>query len=346
MLTFPLTTGIQVARSVATETYDELAPIQLDRPRGNLVRQYTNEASEFIKIGESTIHYRDEGNEDGPTLLLIHGTYSSLHTWDGWVEELKDDFRLVRLDMPGFGLTGPRVKGEHRLEVLIETVERFCDALGLSDIAVAGNSLGGGVAWRLSLERPDIVSRLVLIDAGGATLLSKLGRKYTPLGTDFLPRFLTPRMVIRVILKDAYGDPSKVTDDLVRRYHDLLLRAGNRRAVIEIARNYRRDHGRDATFDLLDVRTPALPSNHNPSPNVHDGYDISDVSVPVLFQWGTEDEWLPVDFGQQLADSTPTDHTFCTYEGIGHVPMEEAPKMTATDAARFIKAQQPQLLAD
>lgn len=339
MLTYPLTTGLKVARSVATETYDEFALIQPDRPGKELHDGYTTEASTFIDIDRSTVHYRDEGNPNGPPLLLLHGTYSSLHTWDGWVEELADDFRLIRLDMPGFGLTGPQTSGEHRLEGLIDTVAAFCDELGLEKVAVAGNSLGGAVAWRLSIERPDLVSNLVLLDAGGATLLSKLGRKYRFLGTDVLPRFLTPRMVIRLMLKDAYGDPSLVTDDLVRRYHDLLLRDGNRRAVIEIAKNYRKDHGTDGSFDVLPVRTPSLPSNQNPSPNAYDGYDISDVEVPILFQWGSEDEWLPVSFGQQLADSTP-DHTFLTYDGVGHIPMEETPVPTAADVSAFLTTHQ------
>lgn len=342
MLLFPLTTGVQMASSFASETYDELAPFQPDRSQVTLERRYTNEHSKYVQVGETTIHYREEGNPSKPTLLLIHGTYSSLHTWDGWVEELSEEFHIVRLDMPGFGLTGPRRGGDNSLEALIGDVGQFCEELGLSDIAIAGNSLGGAVAWRLSLDRPELVSRLVLIDAGGATLLSKLGRRYTPLGTDLLPRYLTPRTVIRLILKDAYGDPSNVTESLVRRYHDLLRRTGNRRAVIEIAQNYRRRHQDGSQLDFLNLQTPTLPSNHDPSPHPYDEYDISDVSVPVLFQWGSEDEWLPVSFGRELADATPG-ALFYTYDGIGHIPMEEAPERTAADAALFLAAEKPVL---
>jgi pimeloyl-ACP methyl ester carboxylesterase len=338
MLALSLTTGIQVAQSVVTETYSEIIPFQPDRSRRTLEQEYTTEHSEFVTVNGTEIHYRIEGQETAPTLLLIHGTYSSLQTWDGWIEELADQFRLVRLDMPGFGLTGPRADGPNRLEGLIETVGGFCDELGLSEVAVAGNSLGGAVAWRLSVDRPDLVSQLVLLDAGGATLLSKLGRTYTPLGSDFIPRYVTPRSVIRLILKDAYGDPSNVTPDLVRRYHDLLLRSGNRSAVIEIARNYQREHdNNDSSWELLNVRPPALPSDPDIHPNVQDDYDIADVSVPTLFQWGSEDEWLTMSFGRELADSTPNS-VFQSYEGIGHIPMEEAPKQTAADAAAFLAA--------
>jgi pimeloyl-ACP methyl ester carboxylesterase len=341
MLSLPLTTSIQVTQSLMTETYDELSLFQFDKSRSTLREQYTNDESEFVEVDDVTIHYREEGDPDGETLLLLHGTYSSLHTWDGWVDELADEFHVVRLDMPGFGLTGPRSGGEHTLEYLIETVGAFCDELGLTDVTVAGNSLGGGIAWRLSLDRPELVDRLILLDAGGATLLSKMGRGFTPGGSDFLPRYLTPRLVVRLILKDAYGDTSLVTTELVRRYHDLVLGAGNRGAVIEIARNYREDHIEDSE-SLFGLKTPTLPSNHDHdlSPNVRDDYDISDVSVPALFLWGTEDEWLTVSFGRQLAERTP-ESTFVAYDGVGHIPMEEAPHTTATDARQFLLATNP-----
>jgi len=332
----PFTAGLKLAETVAMETYAELGPVQPDRSKWQLERKYTNEESEFVDIGDSRIHYRDEGPADGPTVLALHGTYSSLHTWDGWVEELSDEFRIVRLDMPGFGLTGPRSEGPHTLEYLVETVGRFCDKLGLSNIAVVGNSLGGGIAWRLSLERPDIVSRLVLLDAGGATLLSNIAENVIAFGTDFVLRYMTPRMTIRMLLLDAYGDTSKVTNDMVARYHDLLMNKGNRRAVIEIARNYKEHHYDDGSNDGFDIRTPTFPSAYDPTAEAWDGYDISQVTVPTLFQWGSEDTWLHVKFGEKLASKVP-DSRFLTYEGVGHVPMEEKPTETAPDAAAFIR---------
>lgn len=336
MLASGLTVGFRVAGSVVSQTCNELLPFQPDRGGATLARRYTDEHSAFVSVDGTPIHYREQGNPDGPTVLLVHGTYSSLHTWDGWVDELAEDFHLVRLDMPGFGLTGPQNGGEHTLEGLIGTVGSFCDTLGLEEVAVAGNSLGGGVAWRLSIDRPDLVSRVILLDAGGATLLSEIGRRYTLFGSDVLPRYLTPRAAVRLIVRDAYGDKTKVTPELVRRYHDLLLRPGNRRAVIEIARTYQRDHGEASGFDLLSVGAPRLPSNHDHAPDPLDEYDIEDVPVPALFQWGSEDEWLPPAFGRELASRTP-DAVFYEYEGVGHIPMEEAPSVTAADAATFLK---------
>jgi len=322
------------------ETYSEFALFQPDRSADGLERRYANDHSAFVQVGDARIHYREEGNPDGQTLLMIHGTYSSLHTWDDWVAALGDEFHLVRLDMPGFGLTGPRADGEHSLEYLIEAVGDFCDELGLENVAVAGNSLGGGIAWRFSLDRPDLVSKLILINAGGTTLLAHLAGNLTNLGTELVPRYVTPRFVIRMIVRDAYGDASKVTPAVVRRYHDLLLRPGNRGAVIEIAENYQRSHHDDEVDHVHEPPIPMLPSAYDTSPVVMDEYDISGVSVPTLFMWGSEDEWLPLSFGQELAKMVPGS-TFITYEGVGHIPMEEAPASTAADATQFLAAANP-----
>jgi pimeloyl-ACP methyl ester carboxylesterase len=322
---------------VVTETLAEFAPVQPDRSPARLERRYTNAASAFLDARDARVHYRDEGPRDAPTFVTIHGTYSSLHTWDGWVEHLTDEFRVVRPDMPGFGLTGPR-EGRHTVAGLVESVAALCDELELASVAVAGNSLGGGVAWRLAVERPDLVSRLVLVDSGGATLLSHIAQHYEQFGNGLLTRYAAPRVAVRMILRDAYGDPANVTEALVARYYDMLLRSGNRRAVMDLAGNYRDDHFPEAQ-PIPDTEGPVLPSTCDPRPRVLDGYDIADVEVPTLFQWGAEDTWLPPSFGRELAARVP-DHEFLTYDGVGHVPMEEAPGRTAADAAAFLRRTQ------
>jgi hypothetical protein len=142
---------------VVSETYAELAPFQPDRGAEPLERRYTNEASSFLERRGARVYYRDEGPRDGPVLVALHRASSSLHTRNGWAEHLTEEVRLVRLDVPGFGLTGPR-DGRQTLRNLVRTVGAPCDELGLERVAVAGNSLGGA-AWRLAVERPDLVER-------------------------------------------------------------------------------------------------------------------------------------------------------------------------------------------
>jgi pimeloyl-ACP methyl ester carboxylesterase len=334
----PTNQFISTASELIGDAYTEFALFQPDRSPSSLEKQYTNEASAFLELDDARIHYRDEGPRDAPVIVMLHGTYSSLHTWNPWVRRLSDEFRLVRLDMPGFGLTGPR-RGRHTLYELVRTVGDVCDELGLENVTVAGNSLGGGVAWRLGIERPDLVSGLLLLNAGGATLLSILSGNLMALTGPTVQRYLTPRMFVRLFLLDAYYDASQVTDDLVRRYHDLMLRRGNRRVIVEIGRNYETDH-LEGSVQEVGTRIPQVPSAHEPEPHVWDDFDIADVTVPTLFQWGSEDSWLPESFGRELADRVP-DSQFITYEPVGHVIMEEDPDRTATDAADFVRNRVP-----
>lgn len=296
-----------------------------------LERKYTNDASRFVQVGDSRIHYRAEGDPANQTLLLLHGSYSSLQTWDGWTTELVDEFHVVRLDLPGFGLTGPRQEDEHVLSYLVFSAGAFCDQLGLDDVVVAGNSLGGGVAWRLATERPDLVSGAILINAGGGTLLCRIIDSLT---APLFSQFGLSRAVVRLVLTDAYGSRTTPDTSTIQRYHDLILRNGNRRALREISKNFRRDHANGFGPKGL---FPTPPSMHDPMPDICDHYELSDVTVPALFQWGVEDTWLPITFGRELATRVPQS-TFLAYDDLGHVPMEEAPAVTAADARAFLRS--------
>lgn len=296
----------RAAGQFALDSYAEVAPFQPDLPSGYLERRYANDASGFVDVDGARVHYRDEGPRDGPTLLALHGMYSSLHTWDDWVGALTDRVRVVRMDLPGFGLTGPTADGAYDIPYYVDVLESFCERLDLGGVALAGNSLGGGIAWRTAAEHPGLVDRLLLLDS--------VGRQVVPDGSEFLvqpgvsvvPRYLTPRAAFRTILQDAYGNPSNLESADVRRYHDLLRRSGNRQAVLSLLRS-------------------ASPGEADPA----------EVSCPTLVQWGERDTWLPLSLGQQLAGEIP-DARLRTYDGVGHIPMEEAPAATAADAADFL----------
>jgi pimeloyl-ACP methyl ester carboxylesterase len=296
------------ATRLACENYAEFAPFQPDVPGSCLERRYANDASAFVELGGARVHYRDEGPSDAPTLLAIHGVYSSLHTWESWRAQFGDDVRLVRLDLPGFGLTGPNEDRDYSLSYYVDLIAAFCERLGLDDVSLAGNSLGGAIAWRVAATHPELVERLLLLDAGRQNIVPEAARWFSQPGVSLVPRYITPRASVRSILADAYGDPSKLTDETVRRYHDLVLRTGNRRAVL----------------DLVEAAAP---------------YPLEPTAIecPTLVQWGEEDEWLPPTLGERFVHEIP-DARLETYPGVGHVPMEEAPVETAADAAAFLGA--------
>jgi len=273
-----------------------------------LIDTYANEQSQFIEIQGSRVHYRIEG--EGPNLLLLHGTASSLHTWDGWNEQLKDHFRIIRLDLPAFGLTGPSVARDYRIAAYTAFLNEFVEAIELERFSLAGNSLGGGIAWSFAAEFPDKVEKLILVDASGIPdnrddpAVFKMARNPV-LGK--LLEYITPKSFIKKNMKEVYFDDGRVTDELVSRYHDMALRAGNRVAF--------RDRASAVNPDITDK----LPS----------------IMAPTLIIWGQEDEWIPVDNAAVFAERIPN-AAVVIIENVGHVPMEEAPETSANIVLKFL----------
>jgi pimeloyl-ACP methyl ester carboxylesterase len=272
-----------------------------------LLPLYATGVSKFIDVGGMRVHYRDEGQ--GPVVVLLHGTASSLHTWDDWTEALAPRHRVIRMDLPGFGLTGPSPAGDYTTSAYVSFLESFREALGLTRFALAGNSLGGQVAWSYAVAHPDRVTDLILVDPAGfpiqhPVLAFRLAR--IPLLSSLLVH-LEPLPMVKRTLREAYGDPSKVTPELVRRYRRLALREGNRSAFVARARVAQQD-------------TSA---------------DIPKVRARTLILWGQEDRLIPVSDAARFAAAIPG-AKLILYPGVGHVPMEEIGKRSAADAEAFL----------
>ena len=243
--------------------------------------------------------------------MLLHGFGSSLYTWDGWVRQLAGTRRLIRLDLPGFGLTGPAPDGDYRTERYVHVVAALLDRLGVERTDVAGNSMGGRTALMFALAHPGRVRKLILVDAGGFAPmppppLFRLAQ--TPILGPWMILHVTPRFVVRRNLEGVYGDPSRLTDAVVDRYWTLARRAGNRGAM------------------LARITGP-------PDPNLADR--LGELKLPVLIQWGERDRWIPLSdargFQRGIAGAE-----LRVYPGAGHVPMEELPEATARDADAFL----------
>jgi pimeloyl-ACP methyl ester carboxylesterase len=285
--------------------------LSLARPdieAAELARTYGGPTSRFASIDGMQVHYRDEGS--GPPLVLIHGTSSSLHTWDGWVSRLGPGRRIIRLDLPGFGLTGPAPDRDYSAVRYARLVGELLDQLGVAQADVAGNSLGGRVALTLSLTRPALVRRLVLVDAAGLSgqrppTIFQLAR--TPVVGRLL-RWITPRFLVKKNVNEVYGDPSRVTGALVDRYDQLTRRAGNREALL------------DRLNGPLD---PPLDDR------------LGELHLPVLLLWGDRDVWITPALGRRLHEGIAGSRLI-TYADAGHVPMEELPEATARDTQAFL----------
>ncbi len=287
-----------------------LSLVRFDIPQAELASKYGGGASKFATIDGMAVHYRDEGA--GPALVLIHGAPSSLHTWDGWVTRLSARRRIVRLDLPGYGLTGPAPDRDYSAARCARVVVALMDKLGIDRADIAGNSFGGRIAMTIALEHPARVGRLVLVDAAGLS-----GQKppavfafaRTPV-VGRLIRWVTPRMIVRKNVEQVYADPANVTDALVDRYYDLIRRDGNRQATLD---------------RLNGPADPALDDR------------LGEIRVPVLIEWGEKDAWLPIAFAHRMKDGL-RGAKLVTYANAGHVAQEELPDPTASDAEAFLSA--------
>ncbi|MCJ7451325.1 MAG: alpha/beta hydrolase [Steroidobacteraceae bacterium] len=145
-----------------------------DRPVSRLEARWAPPPSTFIEIEGMRVHVRDEGQRDDPVpVVLLHGTSASLHTWDGWVRALEDRRRVIRVDMPGFGLTGPSPRGEYTIDSYVRFITAVLDHFGVKHCVLAGNSFGGWVAWETALADPGRVEALVLVDSAGYAIRSE-----------------------------------------------------------------------------------------------------------------------------------------------------------------------------
>ncbi|WP_405241263.1 alpha/beta fold hydrolase [Lentisalinibacter salinarum] len=284
-----------------------------DRSVESLTERYRVTGSQFLEFDGMSAHVAVEGS--GPALVLLHGTGASLHTWNGWAEALAGDFRIVRMDLPGFGLTGPHPAGDYSIGAYVRFVDAVTRRLGIDDFHLAGNSLGGRIAWNYAVAHPERVNRLLLVDASGYPLRrtpSLIFRLAALPGIGDALAKLTPRILYRRSLEEVYADDSLVDEALVDRYFELSLREGNREAFLQR------------------VRAASRSARDDPAAA------LAQIGAPTLVQWGGQDEWIPPEHGRRFAEDIP-DARLVVYDDLGHVPMEESPARTARDAREFLR---------
>ena len=292
-----------------------------DIPYETLEAKYTNPASHFVDLpGGYHVHYQDDGAASGtgsggpPVLVLLHGFGDSYTSWEGWVRELKSRRRVISVDFPGHGLTRAPAGTVLRPDSLADFVDSFAAALALPKFAVAGNSMGGGVAWQLAVRHPERINALILVDAGGFTNdkppaevpLAFRILKY-PLGRAFL-RNIDNRFLIREGLKTDVYDKSLITPAVVDRWAE-FQRAPGHRAI------------------LMSVNLGGQPADLAAM--------LGTIKVPTLILWGDADLLLEPASARKFAAAIPG-AKLLTYPQVGHLPQIEIPARSAAAVAEFL----------
>jgi pimeloyl-ACP methyl ester carboxylesterase len=282
-------------------------------PVDEMKRKYATTDDKFFAHKGMEVRYRDEGT--GPVIILLHGVCAFLETWDGWAPHLKGQYRVIRLDFPGFGLTGPAPdKSLYSKESAVELLDCFAASLNLQKFFLVGNSLGGYFAWNYALKYPQKVEKLILIDPVGYNqkIPFILNFASNPLIRPFA-RHMMPRFIFDNATEQVYGDKSKLTPEVKRRYFEFAMREGNKGAYVDV-------------FTEINQRMKLS--------NLSEG--IADIKVPTLVMWGTKDEWIPYENFHKWQKDLPS-AKFISYDGAGHIPMEEIPEETVMDALNFLR---------
>ena len=288
---------------------------QPDRPVEELVGKWARPPSTFIELDGLQVHLRDQGPRDDPLpIVLLHGTGASLHTWDGWTEILGTQRRVIRFDLPGFGLTGPRDDADYSIERYAEFVVAMLDRLSVQKAVIAGNSLGGRIAWGTAVLYPERVDKLVLLDASGYDFKPES----VPIGFTVaripvvrqLVKNVLPRSFVKSSIENVYGDPSRVKPELVDLYFDITTRAGNRTALMQ---------------RLQQLEPGAM------------AHRLKEIRQPTLIGWGGRDRLIPVENAERF-HADIENSTLVIWDDLGHVPHEEDPARTVQALQSFLDA--------
>lgn len=280
-----------------------------DRPRAELMRRYASPATRYLVIGGTTLRIRDTGPMQAPALILLHGFGSSLETWEPWAQALGSRYRVVRLDLPGCGLSMPDPTGDYSDARSMALVAALMDRLGIARATLIGNSMGGRIAWRFAAAHPERVSKLVLISPDGfASPGFRYGEAPRVPPVLGLMQYFLPRALLRMNLEAAYADPARLGDAVVERYYDLLLAPGNRHAMLERMRQ-----------SVLEDPVPWLRR----------------IMAPTLLIWGRQDRLIPFANAADYLASLPN-AVLVSFPDLGHVPQEEAPAESLAPVETFL----------
>jgi pimeloyl-ACP methyl ester carboxylesterase len=293
-----------------------------DVPYETLAARYENSASRYVDLpGGVRMHYRDQGQ--GPTLLLIHGFSASLHTWEPWVERLAtgenriNDYRIISIDLPGHGLTRAPAGYQASIEAYRDIVAAFVRSRNLERFALAGSSMGGNIAWEYALAHPEQVEALILVDASGWQETRAEFARDPPvfkllrnpmLGP--LLRDLDSTRLIRGGLEASFGDPALVDEAMVTRYAELARAPGHREILLQMTLAFR-----ERNFATAERLAP--------------------LQMPVLVLAGDQDRLVPVDHARQFNEAIAGSQ-LVLFEGIGHIPQEEAADDSALAVHEFL----------
>jgi pimeloyl-ACP methyl ester carboxylesterase len=283
-----------------------------DEDRAALERRWAGAPSQFVEVAGIRLHLRDTGPRDAPAIILLHGFASSLHAWEGWAPALEARYRMIRIDLPGFGLTGADPAADYSDARAHGIVMALMDRLGLRRATLLGSSMGGRIAWSFAAAHPERTDRLVLLAPDG---FASPGIEYgqagkVPLMLRALP-YVLPDAMLRPSIAPAYAQPERIPEEVFQRYRAMMLAPGVRQAIVDRTGGH-----------MLQPPEPLLGR----------------IQAPTLLLWGDQDRMVPPSNARDYLREIP-DARLVVLPGVAHVPMEEAPEESVAVVMAFLGGQ-------
>jgi pimeloyl-ACP methyl ester carboxylesterase len=282
-----------------------------DLPREQLHKHYLSAPGDLRTVDPWALHVRDTGPRAAPVVVMLHGFGSSLHTWDVWAEGLSATHRVIRIDLPGSGLSPPDPAHDYSDARSVQMLLRLLDDSGVARASWVGHSMGGRIAWTLAARYPERVDRLVLVAPDGfASSGFEYGKPIEVSATLGLMRHVLPKPLLRMNLQAAYAQPDSLSDALIDRYHDLLRAPGARQAMLE-----------RLSQTVLQEPGPLLRQ----------------IKAPTLLVWGEADAMIPFGNARDYLQAIPGSR-LVSWPAVGHVPQEEAARASLQAVADFLRS--------
>lgn len=303
-----LTLVVIAAIALTVFWFSRPADVSFDEVRASVPN---SEYSHFADIDGVRIHYQEKGT--GTPLVLIHGFTSSVFSWKDVFEPLSKNFRVIALDLKGFGFSG-KPDGDYTRRAQATIVAHFLDRLKIEKAWLCGNSMGGDVSLNLAVHNSQRVAGLILIDSGGVKVegSGSLAPSYLLIpvvGSVLTSLALRSDKLVREGLEKSFYDRSKITDERLAAYYRPLQTRGGQSAALR-------------------ARTQADQFPVEP--------DLGRISARTLIIWGAEDALIPLAAGRKM-NSLIKDSKLLVIEKCGHLPQEEMPERVVDEITKFIK---------
>ncbi len=249
----------------------------------------------FAAASFGTMHYREAGNRSAPALVFCNSLGTDARIWDGVIELLAPDYRLISYDMRGHGLSSVPA-GPYSIDQLTADLLELVDLLDLGRFALAGVSIGGLVGQQLALDHADRLAGLILCDT--------------------LPKFGNAASWSDRVARVAAGGIEAIADMVLLRWFPMEFRQG-REAEITGWRNLLLRSPADGYIATCAVLSTADLTSR-----------VAEIIMPTLVLCGEDDQSTPIEAVRGFAERLP-DARFEAIAGAGHLPSIDQPERLA-----------------